>query len=244
MLHLAVTALPAPILDPSRQWPFGATLNSMVTVASHVVLGAVLVRAGGPRALLVYLAYVLVGIAISLFQITLFCDRSGNDGSCRVPLLYIAAGRAPQWIGVAIGAILSRWVGSRGAGENATLRGAGAFSFSFLLLTLPLGFLSSSGALNGVVTGAFLFVVVEGIAGAIGGVVLARARFGSALLVALAILGPALAFAVPLLRPSPAGDAPEFTLARWSSALAPAVAALALLAARGFARWRSEGTFF
>ena len=246
ILNLAVTTLPTPIIDPSRQWPFGATLHSMVTVSSSVVLGAVLVRAGGSRALLVYVAYVLLGILVSLPGIMVFCDRSGGlDGSCRVPLFYIAAGRAPEWIGVAAGAVLSRWVGSKEPGANATLRGAGALSFTLFVLTIPFGFLSYTGAFNDVLTSALLFMIVEVAAGMVGGVVLARARFGSVLLVALVILGPALAFATPLLRPGgAAGEAPDFTLARWVSVLAPAAGAVALLLARGFARRRAEGTFF
>jgi hypothetical protein len=247
VLHVAVLALPASLQNPSYQWPFGATLGSMVTLASSVVLGAVLVRAGGRRALLFYLAYVLVQIAVQLPGITLFCDRSGGgfDGSCRVPLLYIAAGRAPEWIGVAIGAVAGRWIAQSGPGANETLRGAGAYSLSLFALTVPLGFLSRAGAFNDPPTLSLLYVVTCGVAGAIGGVVLARVRFGGALLVALAILGPSAAFAVPLLRGgAPGGEALEFSVARWSTVFAPALAAAALIATRGFARRRSEGTFF
>lgn len=242
--RIALLAAPTPLLDPSKQWPFGATLGSMTTFVSSLVLGAVLVRAGGRRALLTYAAYVLLGIAISLPQIMLFCDRSGNDGSCRVPLVYIAAGRAPEWIGVTIGVILARWVCESGPGANLTLRGAGAFSFALFVMGIPYGFLSYTGALGDATTGALLYVIAEGVAGAIAGVVLARGRFGGALLVALVILGPAMGFALPLLRAGPGGELLEFTVARWSSVLAPVVGALATIAGRGLARRRLDGTFF
>jgi hypothetical protein len=247
ILHVAVLALPASLQNPSFQWPLGATLGSMVRFASSVVLGAVLVRAGGFRAVLFYLAYVLLQIAVQLPGITLFCDRSGGgpDGSCRLPFFYIAAGRAPEWIGVAIGIAAARLIGRAGPGANVTLRGAGAYSLALFVLTAPFGLLSYTGAFGDPPTLSLLVLVMNGVAGAIGGIVLARARLGGALLVALAILGPSVAFAIPLVRSGgPGGEALELTVARWSSLFAPVLAAVSLLAARGFVRRRFEGTFF
>ena len=246
---LATLAAPDALRDPARPWPFGATLHSIGTVAAHVAAGAVLLRAGGPRALLLYVVYSAATVLVSLPGVLLFCERSGGsglrDGSCNVPLVYIAAGRAPEWIGVALGAALARFVPVRGEGANPTLRGAGAYSLTTFILTVPFSLLSGSGLFNDPSTGALLFMVVFGVAGAVGGVVLADAPFSGALLIALAILGPAIGLTVPLLRTGgPAGEPLEFTLGRWSAVLTSLLAAVAILAARGYVRGRRGGTFF
>lgn len=246
ILTTALLAAPATIQDPARQWPFGATAHSIVTLASHIVAGAVLVRAGGMRALLVYVAYVLATVLASLPGIMLFCDRAGGtEGSCRVPLVYIAAGRAPEWIGVALGAVAARFLPSRGEGANPTMRGAGAYGLTTFILSFPLSFLSGSGFFDDPSSGALLFIVIFAVAGVVGGVVLADAPLSGAVLVALAVLGPSLGYATPLLRGGGLpGEALEFTLARWSSVISALAAAIAIVAARGYVRRRRGGTFF
>jgi len=239
------------VLAPSRQWPFGATVHAMSTFAAHIFAGAVLMRAGGPRAVLLYVAYAATGALISLPGVLMFCERSGGqlgfrDGSCNVPLVYIAAGRAPEWLGVAIGVAASRWLPTREGGANRVLRGAGAYSVALFLLTLPLGFQTVAlSTPDSVATGALLVVIAWGLAGVVGGIVLAAAPLAGAVLVALAILGPFVGSMTPLLRAGGASDEPlEFTLARWATVLASSLAAIAILVARGYVRRRRGGTFF
>jgi hypothetical protein len=247
VLHLLVFAAPNAVRDPSLQLPLGATWGSIITLVSHLVGGAVLVRAGGRGALWWYVGLVALEVAVSLSGIQLFCERSGSqlgmqDGGCSVPLLYIAAGRAPEWIGVAIGALLSRAIPARGPGANVLLRGAGAYWLALIALATPLGMLANAGRLTDQIAQTLLYVTVNIVAAAIAGFVLRRARFAAALLVALAIIGPGLGFAVPLVR-NGASDAEPLstTLARWSSVIAPAAAAAALLLAWVIGRRR--GTF-
>src|SRR5207247_7156069 len=51
ILHLVLLAAPRSLTDPVIRWPFGATLPAIVTFVSSVVAGAVLIRAGGVRAI-------------------------------------------------------------------------------------------------------------------------------------------------------------------------------------------------
>ena len=238
ILRLVLMLVPA-WNDQTVRLPLGATFGAVVTFTAHLAAGVVLVRAGGARAVLLYLIFAAIQIAASLPGILLFCDRSRPEGMCSVPFVFIAAGRAPEWAGLGIGMLLSRWYPSGGSGVNVTLRGAGALVIARFVLTMPLSYLSQTGVLPGVATVGVIFVVAEALAGAVAGVVLVRGRFASALLVALAVVGPALAFAVRLLAAGGAyGETQEFTIARWSSALAPAAAAGTLLCAWLLARRR------
>jgi hypothetical protein len=248
VLRLVLFIAPSSIQTPSFQLPFGATWNAIITLVAHVVAGAVLVRAGGRGALWWYAGLVALEVAAAFPGIAVFCDRSGSqlggqDGGCNVPLLYIAAGRAPEWIGVAIGALLSRAIPARGPGANVLLRGAGAYWLALIALVTPLGMLSNAGRLTDQIAQTLLFVSVSVVAAAIAGFVLRRARFAAALLVALAIIGPGLGFAIPVVRNGgPDAEPLSMTLARWSSVLASAGAGGALVLAWVIGRRR--GTFF
>jgi hypothetical protein len=255
VLHLLLLAGPDSLRSPYLQLPLGATWNSIITLISDVVAGAVLVRAGGRGALWWYVGFAALTVAASLTWIGLSCQRSAGqlgmqDGGCNVPLVYIAAGRAPEWIGVAFGALLSRATPVRGPGANVLLRGAGAYWIVLVAITTPLGLLSLSnlylvsfGNTSNPTTQTLLFILVSAIAGAVSGLVLARARFAAALLVALAIIGPGIGFAVPLVRNGvPAAEPLSMLLARWSSVLASAAAGGALVLAWVIGRRR--GTFF
>ncbi len=247
VLRLVLLIAPSSIQIPTFQLPFGATWNSIITFVSHLVAGAVLVRAGGRGALWWYAGLAVLLVAASLPGIALFCERSGGqlgmrDGGCNVPLLYIAAGRAPEWIGIAIGALLSRAIPAAGPGANTMLRGAGAYWLALIALATPLGMLSYTGVLSDQTSQTVLYIAVTVVAGAIAGFVLRRARFAATLLVALAIIGPGLGFAVPLVRNGgPDAEPLSMTLARWSTVLASVAAGGALVLAWVIGRRR--GTF-
>src|SRR5258706_8294963 len=97
ILHLALLAAPRSVTDPVIRWPFGATLASMITFVASMVAGAVLVRAGGMRAIPLYIGFALLQALVSLPSFLLFCGRAGGDGACNA-VIYIAAGRAPEWL--------------------------------------------------------------------------------------------------------------------------------------------------
>ena len=86
-----------------------------------------------------------------------------------------------------------------------------------------------------------LFLMIEVFAAIVAGVLLARSPLAGAVLVAVLIVGPTLAFTLPLaLRNGVPSEAVEFTLARWLGVLIPVLGATALLASRSYVR--SRGT--
>ncbi|HET7701442.1 MAG TPA: hypothetical protein VFM06_11325 [Candidatus Limnocylindria bacterium] len=224
--------------DQTVRLPLGATFGSLATFIAHLAAGVVLRRAGGWRGLGLYLAYVAVEAATGLPGVLLFCDRSRPEGMCAAPLVFIAAGRAPQLVGIATGVLLGRWYPTGPVGSNRTLRGAGVFSVALFLASTPVGYLSYAGALSGPASFGILIALASVLAGLAAGIVLARAPLAGALLVALATTVPSLVFAVTLSRDASPADSLEFTVARWSSQLAPVLAGVALLIARLLARRR------
>ena len=240
VLRVLVLAAPRPITEPSLQLPLGATLASIVTVVAHVVAGAVLVRAGGIRAVALYVAFAAIEVLSSLSGIVLSCERARGqlvpDGSCNVPLVYIAAGRAPEWVGVALGTAFARALPSSGPGANRVLRGGGVFSLTLFVLVVPLSL--TFNALTDQALQTALYVLAYSIAGVAAGIVLGSARFAGALLVALTLVTPSLGLSLPLVRNAGPGEAIEFTIARLASLLAPALAGACLLGAWLLARRR------
>jgi hypothetical protein len=235
ILHLALLAAPRSITDPVIRWPFGATLASMITFFSSIVAGAVLVRAGGMRAVPFYVGFALAQSLVQLPLILRSCGQLGNDGACNV--VYIAAGRAPEWLGVAIGIIAGMRMGRAVAeGPNRTLRGAGAFGIAQYAFLVPVTY--ASYGLSDQQLQVTLFLVAYALAGVIAGLVLRRAPAAAALLVALVVIAPTLGLSLPLLRNSVPGEPIEITFTRLGGLLAPALGGASLLGAWLLARLR------
>ena len=235
ILYLALLAAPRWLTDPAIRWPFGATLNALVTLASSIAAGAVLMRAGGLRAIPLYIGFALLQAVASLPGFLIFCDRAGNDGACGAPLVYIAAGRAPEWLGFAVGILAGIRMGPAVArGANRMLRGAGAFGVAQLALLVPISY--ASYGLSDQQLQAALFVIGYALAGVIGGLVLRDARPAATVLVALLIVTPTLALSLPLVRNAGPGEPLELTLTRLASLLAPGIAGVCLLGAWLLAR--------
>jgi hypothetical protein len=238
VLHLALLAAPRSLTDPVIRWPFGATLASMTTFIASVVSGAVLLRAGGSRAVSLYVGFAVLQ-ALAQLPFMRSCGLLGNDGACNVPFVYIAAGRAPEWLGVAIGIIVGLRIGRAAeTGPNQMLRGAGAFGVALFALMTPLTY--ASYGLNDQQMQAALFVIAYAIVGVIAGLVLRDARPAAAVFVALVIVAPTLSLALPLARNAMPGEPIEVTVTRLASLLAPAVAGACLLGAWLLARRRFE----
>jgi hypothetical protein len=242
VLRMLLLAAPRPITEPSLQLPLGATLASIVTLVAYVVAGAVLTRAGGRRAVFIYVAFALIEALSQLTGILIGCDRTRNqlgfqDGACNVPLFYVAAGRAPEWLGVALGIAIARVVPSSGPGANQVLRGGGVFALTLFLLFAPASLVFN--AITDQALRVALYILEYSVAGVAAGIVLREARFAGALLVALAVVGPTLGLALPLVRGGgPSGEPIEITFTRFGGLLAPALAALCLLGAWILARRR------
>jgi hypothetical protein len=237
ILHIALLAAPRSLTDPAIRWPFGATPASMVTLVAALVAGAVLVRAGGSRAIALYAGFALLQALAQLPFILRSCDQLVKDGSCNVPFVYIAAGRAPEWIGVAIGIIVGLRMGRAAASRpNRMLRGAGAFGLALFALMTPLSY--ATYGVSDQQLQAALFVIAYALAGVIAGLVLRDARPASAVLVALVIVAPTLGLALPLVRNAGPGEPIEFMITRLASLLAPVVAGACLLGAWLLARRR------
>jgi len=230
ILHIALLAAPRSLTDPVIRWPFGATLASMVTFVSSIVAGAVLVRAGGMRAIALYVGFAVAQSLVQLPLILRSCGQLGNDGACNVPLVYIAAGRAPEWLGVAIGILAGMRMGRAVAeGPNRTLRGAGAFGIAQYVLLVPVSY--ASYGITEQQLQVTLFLIAYALAGVIAGLVLRRAPAAAPVLVALVVIAPTLGLSLPLLRNEMAGEPIEATFTRFGGLLAPAVGGVCLLGA-------------
>jgi len=236
ILHLALLAAPRSVTDPVIRWPFGATLASMITFVASMVAGAVLVRAGGMRAIPLYIGFALLEALVSLPSFLLFCGHAGGDGACNA-VIYIAAGRAPEWLGAAVGILAGLRLGqAMGDGTNLTLRGAGAFGVAQFALLVPVSYISQSLADQQLQVA--LFLIAYSLAGVTAGLVLRDARSAAALLVALLVVAPTLGLSIPLLRNGLPNEPIEMTFTRFGGLLAPALGGVSLLGARFLARRR------
>jgi hypothetical protein len=109
-------------------------LFPLITIAGLAAAAAVAIRAGGIAALLLYVAWLALGIALGIGGVMTFCERSGGEGfplllgtnQCAVPGFVVSLW--PQFIGIGLGVALSRAITARGHGINSTLRIAGGYA--------------------------------------------------------------------------------------------------------------------
>jgi hypothetical protein len=237
-----------PATEPHPEW---LTPSLISNVAGGFVAAAVAVRAGGIAALAAYVAYELLILLAALPGRAIFCERSGGlaldepaAAVCWRPTSFLTE-RWPIWLAIALGVVSARLLRGRAGEGNWLLRGAGAFTIIASALGSTLGLLvtvTGTGSNPNTVLLSVLFLVIQTVAGVAAGLILARSPLAGAVLVALLIVGPTLAFALPLaLRNGFPSEPVEFTLARWLGAVIPLLGATALLASRASARAR--GTF-
>jgi hypothetical protein len=234
----------APILyPPTVQRPEWLSPNNIVVTVGALATGAVLIRAGGAVALLIYTGYEIVRVFAALPARQLFCKNVPNlpPSITGCDLLALLSERWVTFVALLIGAALGLvWLRARG-GENGLLRAAGAFSLVLVVLSTAVGLLflgrTDQTAQNAMLA---LFTVTNILGGAAAGVLLARERFAAALLLILLIVSPGLSLTLPLL-----GQPTNAPFAfRWSGVYVPVLAAIALLAARGYVRRGDGGAFF
>jgi hypothetical protein len=126
----ALQALRAPLPFP---------LFPAITIAGSAAAAAVALCAGGTIALAIDLAYVALGIALTLPNVLTFCERSAgvfpgaDPGQCTT--FGFLASLWPQVVGVGLGIALARAVTPRGNGINSLLRVAGTFSIALFVVS-------------------------------------------------------------------------------------------------------------
>lgn len=217
--------------------------------AAELAAGIVLVRAGGVVSLALYAGLELLVLLAALPGQLRFCSRVGPD-ALSVPCDFASSvlGRWPLWLALALGAVAFRAIARRDGGEDTLLRGAGAFSLVITTVTtlVTAVYYTVGGSLPSLtITGVYALGQI--VAGLVAGVVLWRSTLARPLLLALCLVGPAYAFALPTLRASlqalPGNVQPaEYYPSLWAGVFIPAAAAVALFAGRAFRReW---GTFF
>jgi hypothetical protein len=233
-----------PTTEPHPGWLTPAVISG---AAAGVAAGAVALRAGGIAAIAAYIAYELLTLVAALPGRWVFCERSGGlalDLPNVVGCDYVSllAEQWPMWLAVALGVVAARPFQSRAGGANRLLRGSGAFVVIAGVLGSALGLLvtlSGTGGNPNTTLLTVLFLLINTAAAIAAGALLARSPLAGAVLVALLIAGPTLAFTLPLaVREGFPTEPPEFTLAKWSAVLIPIIGAAALLASRAYVRGR------
>jgi hypothetical protein len=237
-----------PATQPHPEWltPFAIT-----SVVGGIATGAVLARAGGVIAFLLFVAFELAQIIAAFPSRQQFCANlqpaAGLNISCDLPTIVLQ--RWPEWAALVLGALVARAVfRSSGPGANWMLRASGAWVLVSTIVGTTLGLtirtptVDAQSALNA------LFTVGQLLAGATAGIIAARTRrAAAAVLIALLILGPVLAYALPqAVVSSPLISDPVSRFALWLGVTSPLVAAVSLLVARAFVLRRmrtAPGTF-
>jgi hypothetical protein len=234
------------VFPPTEPHPEWLTPSLIANVAGGFVAAAVALRAGGVAALAAYLAYELLILLAALPGRTIFCERSGGLAPDLSPAAvcwspqFLLTERWPMWLAIALGVVAARLLRVRAGEGNWLLRGAGAFAIVASALGSMLGLLvtvTGTGGNPNTLVLSVLFLVIQIAAGIAAGLLLARLPLAGAVLVALLIVGPTFAFALPLaLRNGFPNEPVEFTFARWLGVLIPVLGAAALLASRAYVR--------
>ncbi len=238
------------VFPPTQPHPEWLTMAFIATVAAGLASGAVLVRAGGLAALGVFVGYELVRVLVTLPARLDLCSRAFPRGDltsasrgCDYTALVVE--RWPTWLALALGAVIGLWLGRGAPGANHLLRAAGVFS-------LVLAFFGSAVSLASPVVTAdrqlpllALFTFANVVAGTAAGVLLGRDRLAAAVLLGVIIVGPGVAYALPLaLRNAQGAEPLDMTILRWSGVFIPLAAAAMVLVARSYMQGREvPGTF-
>ena len=227
-----------PVLFPTAESrPEWLSPWTIVRASAGVVVGAVAVRAGGVRALLLYVLYELLQTAAALPGRQLSCSRFGGLdpavlGPCDLPGLIVS--HWPAWLALVIGAATSRWLLASGPeGANRMLRAAGVFGLVLTTAGTSFGVLaiatleSRQPGIDFAFTTAYL--VAELVAGVVAGLILSRSRSAAVVLVALLVLS-GLAATLPNIRANWIPNMPlQMAFLSYSGAFAPVVGGVGIV---------------
>lgn len=238
-----------PLLLPATQpHPDWLSASGLSILATAIATGAVLMRAGGAAAIGVYVAYELARLLVALPGRLAFCANSRQPlpppfVGCDYVALVIE--HWTTWLGVVVGIAVAVLFVRASSGQNRLLRAAGAFSLVLVVVTTPVAILIPSPTVSQSNIYLAVFTAANVLAGCVAGILLAGHRLAAAVLLAVLIVAPGMAFALPsALRGAPAGADPSLAIARWSGVFVPLAAAAALFLARTFVRMgaREAGT--
>lgn len=247
VLLLALAPVLFPATEPRPEWLTPAILT---TAAAGLASGIVLVRAGGAAALGAFVGYELLRALAALPGRVDFCARrfpSSGDFSaprgCDYTALVIE--RWPTWLALALGAVVGLWLGRGAPGANRLLRAAGLFALVLAFFSTAISLGSPNASADRQIPLLLLFTFGNLVAGVAAGITLAEDRLASAVLLAVLIMAPGVALALPLALRNAQGPEPiETTLLRWSGVVIPLAAAAVVLGARAYMRGREvPGTF-
>lgn len=121
--------------------PLPFALFPFVTIAGTAAAAAVTLCIGGLIALALYVAYLALGVVLSIPGVMTFCERSGGFGfpllpgpnQCTAEGFLISLW--PQFIGIGLGIALARTLTTRGDGINSLLRVAGGLAIAVFVVS-------------------------------------------------------------------------------------------------------------
>jgi len=189
----------------SLRSPMPFTLFPLVTIVGTAAGAAVGLAARGPIALALYLAYLVLGLALGLPGFVTFCERSGGvfpslDAPDRCSPIGYLSSLWPQLVGIGLGIASARTIRARGDGINAVLRIAGGYAIAWFVLSHVLtGAVvqaQSAGALTSGLTIA-AGIVASGVAAGVIAAQLAHGIRGAAVVAFISLL-PWLTLTLPL----------------------------------------------
>ena len=248
VLLLVLGPILFPATEPRPEW---LTPSVLATGAAGLASGIVLVRAGGVAALGAFVGYELLRALAALPGRVDFCARRfpssgdlfGAPRGCDYAALVIE--RWPTWLALALGAAVGVWLGRGAPGVNRLLRGAGLFALVLAFFSTTVSLASPNATTDRQIPLLVLFTFGNVVAGVAAGIALAEDRLAAAVLLAVLIMAPGVALALPLALRNAQGPEPiETTVLRWAGFVIPLIAAAAVLGARAYMRRREvPGTF-
>jgi hypothetical protein len=135
----AIVGLTGEVIQALRA-PTPFPLFPAVTIAGSAAAAAVALGAGGLGALVLGVAYTLVGVALRVPSLIFACDRSGGTipfpGPDQCTALGFVASLWPQFVGIGLGIVIAR-TGfiTRGEGANSLLRVSGALAIAIFVVS-------------------------------------------------------------------------------------------------------------
>jgi len=247
------------LFPPTREQPILIPARVLWEGAGAFVAGAVAVRAGGARALFLYIAFELALAVAQVPARAYSCSRAPAGFEPRCDLVAALTSGWTFWLACGLGVVASRVLLVAERRENTVLRAAGALAVAtamFQSIGLALLFLviipSTPSSIS--FPGPFPVVplmdlptyaaAIGGLAGgAFAGVIVARRQLAAPMLLALLLIAPSFALGVVLWRGQtgmPDYEPLPFLLSRLSWLWVPLVGALAVFIAWSLARRRNR----
>lgn len=222
--------------------PMPFPLFPLVAIAGSAAVATVALRAGGPVALGLAVAYDAAGVALRIPAVRTLCERSGFDplGPGQCTAVGFLTSLWPQFVGIGLGILIARAVSTRGEGINSLLRIAGAYAIALFVMSL-LWTLTDPQTTSVLSSGLTIAAVISA-AAVTAGVIAARLPHGvrNAAIVAGVWLLPWAALQLPYLVQNLSTGVPEDNAASMiaGTAAQPIASALLVLSAAVASRAR------